>query len=80
MSMVGPSIATINVHDYQTGWGQTEDGFTSDVLQETMVGLQHWMTYSFRWTLAAPTAHKPPTPLLMTRSCAPKDLPLGCAR
>ena len=46
MSMVGPSIATINVHDYQTGWGQTGDGFTSDVLQETMVGLQHWMTYS----------------------------------
>ena len=46
MSMVGPFIATFHVHDHQTGWGQTEDGFTSDVLQETMVGLQHWMTYS----------------------------------
>ena len=42
MSMVGFSIATINVYVYQTGWGQTEDGFTSDVLQETMVGLKHF--------------------------------------
>ena len=42
MSMVGLSIATINVHFYLTGWGQTEDGFTSDVLQETMVGLKHF--------------------------------------